>query len=219
MGVDEIIAAQVDKRKVAMGKGEGKGFGAFSDEQIATYKECFKLMDIDKDGVINKSDLRASFDNVGTLMNDSELDSMLSEIGGPCNFENMLRCFEGKMSGLCNDEEVTDVVKGQTVVTHTINADNFKHVLMTFGEKMTEEEIDDVFDEFDYDDDGLILTKSVVDMFVAGGMDEKEDDKKKKEDEEKKKKEAEAKAAAEAASTGDGGDGGKKKKKKKKAAK
>ena len=88
-------------------------------------------------------------------------------------------------------------MKGQTVVTHTINADNFKHVLMTFGEKMTEEEIDDVFDEFDYDDDGLILTKSVVDMFVAGGMDEKEDDKKKKEEEEKKKKEAEAKAAAE----------------------
>ena len=88
-------------------------------------------------------------------------------------------------------------MKGQTIVTHTINADNFKHCLMTFGEKMTEAEIDDVFDEFEYDDDGLILTKSVVDMFVAGGMDEKEDDKKKKEEEEKKKKEAEAKAAAE----------------------
>ena len=109
-----------------MGKGEGRGFGAFSDEQVATYKECFKLMDIDKDGVINKSDLRASFDNVGesnellshlicfihnlmawkgTLMNDAELDSMLSEIGGPCNFENMLRCFEGKMSGMCNDPD------------------------------------------------------------------------------------------------------------------
>merc|ERR1719422_3045021 len=184
-----------------MGKGEGRGFGAFSDEQVATYKECFKLMDIDKDGVINKSDLRASFDNVGTLMNDAELDAMI--INGI----------------LCRDEEVTDVVKGQTIVTHTINADNFKHCLMTFGEKMTEAEIDDVFDEFDYDDDGLILTKSVVDMFVAGGMDEKEDDKKKKEEEEKKKKEAEAKAAAEAAAAGDGGDGGKKKKKKKKAAK
>ena len=38
-------------------------------------------------------------------MNDSELDSMLSEIGGPCNFENMLRCFEGKMSGMCNDPD------------------------------------------------------------------------------------------------------------------
>ena len=92
---------------------------------------------------------------------------------------------------------VTDVVKGQTIVTHTIQAENFRHCLMTFGDKMTEAELDDVFDEFEYDDDGLILTKSVVDMFVAGGMDEKEDDKKKKEEEEKKKKEAEAKAAAE----------------------
>merc|ERR1711879_116059 len=70
------------RKGLTMGKGEGKGFGAFSDEQVATYKECFKLMDIDKDGVINKSDLRASFDNVGTLMNDAELDSMLPRSAG-----------------------------------------------------------------------------------------------------------------------------------------
>ena len=74
-----------------MGKGEGKGNGAFSDDQMAMYKECFKLMDIDKDGVINKVDLRAAFDNVGRLLSESELDSMLSEIGGPCNFDNMIR--------------------------------------------------------------------------------------------------------------------------------
>jgi Ca2+-binding EF-hand superfamily protein len=50
-----------------MGKGKmGKGSaGAFSAEQVEMYKECFKLMDIDKDGLINKNDLRAAFDNVG----------------------------------------------------------------------------------------------------------------------------------------------------------
>lgn len=48
-----------------MGKGKGAGSGGFSDDQLAIYKECFRLMDVDKDGVINKSDLRASFDNVG----------------------------------------------------------------------------------------------------------------------------------------------------------
>ena len=41
----------------------------------------------------------------GTLMNDAELDAMLAEIGGPCNFENMLRCFDNKMSGMCNDPD------------------------------------------------------------------------------------------------------------------
>ena len=45
-----------------MGKGSA---GAFSAEQMDMYRECFKLMDIDKDGVINKNDLRAAFDNVG----------------------------------------------------------------------------------------------------------------------------------------------------------
>ena len=51
-----------------MGRGDGKGNasgGAFTDEQVGIYKECFKLMDVDKDGVINKNDLRAAFDNVG----------------------------------------------------------------------------------------------------------------------------------------------------------
>ncbi len=105
-----------------------------------------------------------------------------------------------------------------TTVKHLINAEDFKHVLKVFGDKLSQEEIDDMFEEFEYDDDGFILTKSVVDLFVAGGMDEKEDDKKKQEEEEKKKA-AEAAAAAAAAAPESGGDGGKKKKKKKKAAK
>lgn len=88
-----------------MGKGDGKGHGAFSDEQMTMYKECFKLMDIDKDGVINKVDLRAAFDNVGRLLSEAELDSMLGEIGGPCNFDNMIKCFESKMAGDVNDAD------------------------------------------------------------------------------------------------------------------
>ena len=36
----------------------GKGKGGFDDATLEVYKECFKLMDIDKDGVINKTDLR-----------------------------------------------------------------------------------------------------------------------------------------------------------------
>ena len=63
------------------------------------YKECFKLMDMDKDGTINKSDLRAAFDNVGKLMDESELDDMLSEVGGACTFDGMIKMFQEKMAG------------------------------------------------------------------------------------------------------------------------
>jgi len=209
-----------------MGKGSA---GAFSAEQVDMYRECFKLMDIDKDGVINKNDLRAAFDNVGSLMSEAELDSMLGEVGGPCNFDNMLKCFEVKMTGegMANDgdELVLEAMKAfsetiietdkknVTTIKHLTDPELLKHVLVTFNETMNQEELDDMWEEFEFDDDGLILTKSIVDLFVAGGLDEK------KEEEKKEEKLAEPEAAAGDGGDAGAGDGGKKKKKKKKAAK
>ncbi len=56
-------------------------------------------MDVDKDGTISKNDLRAAFDNVGKLIPESELDAMLGEVGGGCNFDNMIKMFQSKMAG------------------------------------------------------------------------------------------------------------------------
>ncbi len=57
---------------------------------------------------------------------------------------------------------VTETVKGVTTVRHLMEPEEFKHQLMTFGDKMTAEEIDDIFGEFEFDDDGFIVTNSVV---------------------------------------------------------
>ena len=95
------------------------------------------------------------------------------------------------------------------VTRHILYKDDFTHILTAFGDKLTEDEIDDIFGEFEYDDNGDVMTKSVVDLFVPGAMDEK-----KEEDEEEQKEGAPAEGAAPAAE-----EGGKKKKKKKKAAK
>jgi len=209
-----------------MGKGDGKGKGkgaaaseGFDEATLEIYQECFKLMDIDKDGTISKNDLRAAFDNVGRLVMDDELNSMLQEVGGPCTYDNMIKMFTAKMAGGVNDpdelivnsfkafdEEVEEKIKGQMVTRHIIPAGNFQHILQSFGDKMTDEEIEDIFGEFEFDDEGDILTKSVVDLFVAGAMDEKEEEKE------------EEKGGEKAADAADGGDV-KKKKKKKKAAK
>merc|ERR1719264_238505 len=40
-----------------MGKGQNEG--GFSEEQLQMYKDCFKLMDINKDGQLDKDDTRA----------------------------------------------------------------------------------------------------------------------------------------------------------------
>merc|ERR1719500_373241 len=101
-----------------MGKGQNEG--GFSEEQLQMYKDCFKLMDINKDGNLDKNDLRGAFDNVGVLMSESELDSLLGEVGGACSYD-----------------------------------------------KMAKAEIDDIFGEFEIDEDYMIKTKEVVGLFVA----------------------------------------------------
>ena len=88
-----------------------------------------------------------------------------------------------------------------------IDSKMFTHALMTWGDKMTKAEIDDIFGEFEIDEDYMIKTKDVVGLFVA--------------QKEEEKKEPTPPPVEEAAPPPeeDEGDAKKKKKKKKKAAK
>merc|ERR1712038_590558 len=122
-----------DDTAARMGKGQNEG--GFSEEQLQMYKDCFKLMDINKDGQLDKNDLRGAFDNVGVLMSESELDGLLGEISGPCTYDNMVKMFQ--------------------------------HALKTWGDKMTKAELDDIFGEFEIDEDYMIKTKDVIGLFVA----------------------------------------------------
>ena len=56
------------------------------------------------------------------------------------------------------------------------------------GDKFSQAEVDDIFGEFEVDDDGFIESKAVIGLFVAGGGEEKVEEKK----EEEKKEEAPA---------------------------
>merc|ERR1712109_415959 len=48
-----------------------------------------------------------------------------------------------------------------------IDSKMFQHALMTWGDKMSKAEIDDIFGEFEIDEDYCIKTKEVVGLFVA----------------------------------------------------
>merc|ERR1712080_695503 len=51
-----------------------------------------------------------------------------------------------------------------------IEAEMFRHALMNFGDKFNQAEIDDIFGEFEVDDDGFLESKAVIGLFVAGGV-------------------------------------------------
>merc|ERR1712045_749249 len=146
-------------------------------------------------------------------MDESELDSMLSEVGGGCNYDNMVKMFQEKMAGGSNDPDdlIVRAFKAYEVEKEGqkgfIEAEMFRHALMNFGDKFTKAEVDDILGEFEVDDDGFIESKTVIGLFVAGGGEKKEEEPAKEE------------AAAEAPAEGDAAPEEGAKKKKKKAAK
>ncbi len=71
----------------------------FSQKQVAEFKEGFQLMDRDKDGILGKNDLRATYDELGRIASEKELDEMLHDAPGPINFTMLLTMFAERQSG------------------------------------------------------------------------------------------------------------------------
>merc|ERR1739848_289703 len=199
LGYYSYRAAHSDRQTNANSKmGKGQNEGGFSEDQLQMYKDCFKLMDINKDGTLDKNDLRGAFDNVGVLMSEGELDGLLGEIGGACTYDNMVKMFQEKMAGDGNDSDDLIVQAFKAYDQEgKIDSKMFTHALMTCGDKMTKVEIDD---------DYMIKSKDVIGLFVAVK-------------EEEKKEEAPPPVEEAAPAEEDEGEAKKKKKKKKKAAK
>merc|ERR1719495_2410786 len=150
------------------------------------------------DGTLDKNDLRGAFDNVGVLMTEGELDGLLGEIGGACSYDNMVKMFQEKMAGDGNDSDDLIVQAFKAYDQEgKIDSKMFQHALMTWGDKMTEAEIDE---------DYMIKSKDVIGLFVAVK-------------EEPKAEEPAPAPVEEAPAEEDEGEAKKKKKKKKKAAK
>merc|ERR1712243_524479 len=101
-------------------------------------------------------------------MSEGELDELMGEVGGPCNVMGMVNMFQEKMAGDGNDPD--DLIL-QAFMAYDqggkIDVKMFHHALTTWGDKMTKAEIDDIFNEFEIDEDYMVKTKDVISLFVA----------------------------------------------------
>jgi len=149
-------------------------FSMFSQRQVQEFKEAFQLMDQNKDGIVDKNDLRATFDALGRLVSEKDLDEMLGEAPGPLNFTMFLTIFGERVSGT-DDEDV--IVKAFAVYDQgdgKCASDKLKHDLMQWGERFKEKEVDECFEQAPIDDKGFIDLKKFVNILTKGVEDEEE---------------------------------------------
>jgi len=151
-------------------KAESNIFSKFSPKQLTEFKEGFSVMDTDKDGILSKADLKATWDSLGRACPESELDTLVAEAQGPLNFTQLLQLFASRMSGGAVDEDVVVAAFNSFDEGGTIDPDRLRKALTTFGEKFTDKEVDEVYAQMTMEG-GKIDTKKLISLLTAKGED------------------------------------------------
>merc|ERR1739844_136258 len=159
--------------KMAKGSGSKKAkksgsniFAMFSQRAIQEFKEAFGIMDVDKNGLLSAEDLVAAFSAVGKSISSGDAQNMLSESPGPVNFTQMVTLFAEKMAGGTDDDDTILKSFDAFEINGKIDAEMFKHSLMTWGDKFTDTEVDEAFAEFTIAD-GQIDAAHLKSLMVA----------------------------------------------------
>merc|ERR1712168_1788354 len=141
-------------------------FDSFSHSALQQFKEAFGIMDVDKDGLLSASDLVTAFANHGKSISSGEAQGMLDEADGPMNFTQMVTLLAGKMAGGADDDETILKSFDAFEINGQIDAEMFKHSLMTWGDKFSGQECDEAFAEFMISD-GQIDAAHLKGLMVA----------------------------------------------------
>ncbi|KAM3935555.1 myosin regulatory light chain 10 [Leptodactylus fuscus] len=159
--------------KKAKKKVEGAGsnvFSMFDQSQIQEFKEAFTIMDQNRDGFIDKGDLRDTFAALGRInVKSEELDDMVKEAPGPINFTVFLTMFGEKLKGTDPEETILNAFKifDPDGKGH-IKADYIREMLTTQADRFSQEEISQMFNAFPPDVAGNLDYKNLCYVITHG---------------------------------------------------
>mmetsp|Transcript_18771 Transcript_18771/g.24782 ORF Transcript_18771/g.24782 Transcript_18771/m.24782 type:complete len:155 (+) Transcript_18771:100-564(+) len=125
-----------------------------NSDKIAEFKEVFALFDKDGDGTITTSELGTVMRSLGLNPTQSELTEIINDLdadgNGTIDFPEFLEMMKKKIQAIDQLEEV--LVAFQVFDkdgSGFVNRAELKHVMTGFGEKLSDEEWDEVLREAD----------------------------------------------------------------------
>ncbi|XP_043924567.1 myosin regulatory light chain 2, ventricular/cardiac muscle isoform [Protopterus annectens] len=158
------------KAKKRMDGANSNVFSMFEQAQIQEFKEAFTIMDQNRDGIINKEDLRDTFAALGRLnVKNEELDEMIKEAPGPINFTVFLTMFGEKLKGADPEETILNAFKVfDPEGKGHLKSNYLREMLMTQAERFSKEEVDQMFTAFPPDPTGNLDYKNLVYVITHG---------------------------------------------------
>jgi len=147
-----------------------EGETVLTDEQKAKAQECFTLVDLDGDGQIKTEEIGKVFRMMGQNPTQAELNDVLMEMEGTetIDFNEVCVHLARKNKEADAEEEFKEAFRvfdkdgnGFT------SAAEMRHILTTLGEKMTDDEVEEMMQMAEIDGDGQINYEEYVKTMMA----------------------------------------------------
>ena len=136
------------------------------------FKKAFSLFDKDGDGKITVLELGRVMDSLGQSLAVTEVQEMINEFdedgNGVIDFTEFLRFMERKMNDVDIEEAIREAFKvfDEEGAGHISN-NKLRHVLTTYGDTMSDKEVDEMIKEADVDSNGKIRYEEFTRLLLS----------------------------------------------------
>ncbi|XP_073303515.1 calmodulin-1-like [Primulina huaijiensis] len=145
-----------------------------NEEQIVEFKEAFSLFDKDGDGCITIEELATVIRSLDQNPSEEELQDMINEVdsdgNGTIEFAEFLTLMAKKVKDSDSEEELKEAFKVfDKDQNGYISATELRHVMINLGEKLSDDEVEQMIREADLDGDGQVNYDEFVKMMMTIG--------------------------------------------------
>lgn len=143
-----------------------------TEDQLAEIKEAFELFDREGNGEIPAKLLGTAMRSLGQNPTESEIADMINEVDteatGKIPFDTFVMLIAREMKNTDRIEEIIEAFRifdkeGKGIIT----AAELRHVMTNLGEKLTDEEVDEMIREADTLGNGQIHYEDFVVMMTS----------------------------------------------------
>ena len=143
-----------------------------SDLKLKEYREAFDNFDKDHNGSISLKELGSMMKSLGQAPSDQDLREIISEVdldgNGNIDFNEFITIMQKRTRDSDPEEEIISAFRVfDKDGNGTLSTKELRHVMTTIGDKLTDEEVDQMIEEADVDGDGVINYEEFVRMMMA----------------------------------------------------
>lgn len=144
-----------------------------TNEQIAEFKFAFMFLDKNHDGEIETNELGTAMRMLGQNPSEADLKEMIAHVdtdrSGRIDFEDFMLLMHRKLSSTKDTEEMLKRAfdKFDSRGEGYVGTADLRNKLTTIGEKLTDEEFDELMKYADVDGDGSINVEELCKLLIT----------------------------------------------------